>query len=68
MFNITFIFIAKCSQIKCKNGGTCEIKNGKAACTCPDNYTGEYCQTGKEKYKYIYLHIMWILKMHEILL
>lgn len=46
-------FIAKCSLNKCKNGGTCETKNGNAVCTCPDNYTGEYCQIGKLNYKYI---------------
>lgn len=43
-----FPYIDKCSFIKCQNGGTCEVKNGKATCACTDKYTGEYCETGKK--------------------
>lgn len=44
------IFTEKCSQLKCLYGGKCVIKNGNAACNCPDRYTGNVCQLGKFRF------------------
>lgn len=40
-------FTDKCSFIKCQNGGTCIIRNGKAACICGGRFGGDFCEVGK---------------------
>lgn len=35
-----------CKEFTCDNGGTTECKNGVPSCFCPQNYTGQYCETG----------------------
>lgn len=37
----------KCSLLKCQNGGTCDIRSGKAVCICQDNYVGKNCEKSK---------------------
>lgn len=33
-----------CRDVTCKNKGTCEIYEGRAACACPEGYAGESCE------------------------
>ena len=34
-----------CENIVCNNGGTCV----DGVCNCPSDFTGEFCDTGKDK-------------------
>ncbi len=33
-----------CSELICKNGGTCYLRDGQLACQCPRNYLGLTCE------------------------
>ena len=42
--------ITGCSKINCMNGGTCfNSLDGLGFCTCPNGYTGTFCQKCKRK-------------------
>ena len=39
------IFVAcENSGVDCKNGGKCVDNGGQAACSCPTNFSGKYCE------------------------
>ena len=31
-------------EIRCQNGGSCQIEMGKPLCACPEGFHGETCQ------------------------
>lgn len=37
----------KCEDVRCQNGSTCVIKNGKAFCTSADGYGSNFCKKCK---------------------
>ena len=44
----TFIFpdIDDCASAHCQRGGTCVDEVNRYSCTCPDGFTGSFCQEG----------------------
>uniref|UniRef100_A0A3Q3EGG7 trypsin n=1 Tax=Labrus bergylta TaxID=56723 RepID=A0A3Q3EGG7_9LABR len=37
-----------CVRNPCKNGGSCVARDKRLSCACPNEFTGRFCQTGKE--------------------
>lgn len=43
-----------CTDVPCKNGGTCSMKSDSTyTCLCPARYSGDRCEKSKWKYKII---------------
>ena len=43
---ISFIF-PQSVNCPCENGGTCVLVDGNVECTCTEDFTGMFCQTGR---------------------
>ena len=44
---IQFYSVCKSSGLQCLNGGECTNRGGKAACSCPPEFSGENCEKAK---------------------
>jgi hypothetical protein len=59
--------ICDTNEIKCKHGGRCvpAIVTGTYRCECIPGFAGNFCEIGKFRTKYTYLHDSAILKTNN---
>ena len=52
ILRISLVFkVDNCANVTCMNGGTCIDLGENFSCQCQLGYTGQMCETGKQKNK-----------------
>lgn len=47
VYVLCFPELEPCMNLNCQNGGQCVNDQGVYMCSCPDSWTGTFCETGK---------------------